>query len=118
MSKRPRGLGVINTKIMNECMVVKWIWKITQGSDELWYILLKAKHIPEGSFFKSRYKGGSLFWKGLHKVKHLFKWGAQYRAKDGRLIAFWDDSWVRDIPLRLQFPGLYACCSDKNATTK
>lgn len=31
MVGRPKdqgGLGVINTKIMNECLLVKWIWKI------------------------------------------------------------------------------------------
>lgn len=30
------GLGIINTRIMNECLLVKWIWKISQGSNDLW----------------------------------------------------------------------------------
>jgi hypothetical protein len=33
---RPRkfgGFGIINTQITNECMMVKWIWKIYQQSD-------------------------------------------------------------------------------------
>lgn len=100
---------------MNDCLLVKSIWKITQGTEELWYRLLKAKYMPEGNFFKSRYKDSFQFWKGLHKVKHLFKWGAQYKVMDGRLTSFWDDSRVRDVPLRLLYPTLYACCGDQNA---
>jgi hypothetical protein len=25
------GLGIINTSLMNECLLTKWIWKTTQG---------------------------------------------------------------------------------------
>lgn len=109
------GLGVINTMIMNECLLVKWIWKISKGSNELWFRLLKAKYMNDGDFFRSRHNRTSQFWKGLHKVKHLFKWGAQYKVMDGRLTSFWDNSWVSDVPLRLLHPTLYTCCSDQNA---
>jgi hypothetical protein len=36
------GLGVINTEIMNECLFIKWIWKIVKGSEDLWYKLIQA----------------------------------------------------------------------------
>lgn len=81
-------LGVINTRIMNDCLLVKWIWKIMLGSDEMWLKLLKAKYMPDGNFFNSRCYGASQFWQGLHKVKHLFKWGAQHKVKDGCLTSF------------------------------
>jgi hypothetical protein len=31
--------------------------------------------MPDGNFFKSKSRGTSQFGQGLHKVKHLFKWG-------------------------------------------
>jgi hypothetical protein len=34
------GLGIINTHIMNECLLVKWIWKIVKASNKTWYKLL------------------------------------------------------------------------------
>lgn len=37
------GVGIINTRIMNECLLVKWIWKIMQEPDETWFKLVKAK---------------------------------------------------------------------------
>jgi hypothetical protein len=45
------GLGGINTKIINECLLVKWIWKIVTGSEEVCYKLLKAKYMPNDDFF-------------------------------------------------------------------
>ena len=82
---RPRnqgGLGMINTKIMNDCLLDKWIWKIHKGADELWFQLIKAKYLQSGSFFTSC-AGTSQFWQGLHKIKHLFKWGG-HLPSEGR----------------------------------
>jgi hypothetical protein len=56
--------------------MVKWIWKIYKQTYSLWVRLLNAKYMRDGDFFKSKDGNGSQFWKGLHKVKHLFKWGA------------------------------------------
>lgn len=45
------GLGIINTEIMNQCLLTKWIWKIEAGSKEIWCKLLKAKYMKTGNFF-------------------------------------------------------------------
>jgi hypothetical protein len=42
------GLGIINTRIMNGCLLIKWIWKICSGSDEIRCKLLKAKYMSDG----------------------------------------------------------------------
>lgn len=63
MVSRPKDqgcLGIINTKTMNECLLVKWIWKIFQQPDELWFKILKAKYMGEGSFY-SKVAGGHNF---------------------------------------------------------
>jgi hypothetical protein len=67
------GLGIINTYLMNQCLIAKWIWKIDKGSKELWYRLLKNKYMKRNGFFGSAYQGTSQFWRGLHKVKHLYQ---------------------------------------------
>lgn len=43
MVSRPKdqgGLGIIHTRTMNDCLLVKWIWKILQEPKELWFRLL------------------------------------------------------------------------------
>jgi len=101
------GLGIINTKIMNECLLVKWIWKIYQQPDELWFKILKAKYLRGNNFFDSRSAGGSQFWKGLHSIKHLFKWGAVFKVGNGKLCRFWEDCWLQRVPLKLVYNDLY-----------
>jgi hypothetical protein len=97
------GLGIINTHIMNECLLAKWIWKITKGSNETWYKLLQAKYMQDGNFFNSKCRGASQFWQGLHKVKHLFKWGAEHRVRSRGQTFFWEDVWLGGTPLKIQF---------------
>ena len=106
------GLGIINTQIMNECLLVKWIWKITKGSNDTWYKLLEVKYMSDGNFFSSKCKGTSQFWQGLHKVKHLFKWGAMHKVGDGSLTFFWGDTWLGQLPLKTLFPELFRLCED------
>lgn len=99
-----------NTETMNECLLVKWIWKIEKGSDETWFKILQAKYMPDGSFLSSKSRGISQFWQILHKVKHLFKWGAIYKTKGGSSADFWDDVWIGDTPLGIQFLQLFNMC--------
>ena len=83
---------MINTSIMNECLLTKWIWKIVKGSDDTWFKVLQAKYMRNGSFFSSSSRGTSQFWQSLHKVKHLFKWGAIYQVRDRAKTFFWEDT--------------------------
>jgi hypothetical protein len=117
MVSRPKdqgGLGIINTKIMNESLLVKWIWKIHLQADDLWYKILKAKYLGDNGFFDSTGAGGSQFWKGLHKVKHLFKWGASFTIGNGKLCRFWEDCWLHEVPLKILYGDLYQLVRDPN----
>ena len=115
MISRPKdqgGVGIINTRIMNDCLLVKWIWKIFSEPDDLWFKIIKAKYLGDGSFFDSKTKGSSQFWKGLHKVKHLFKWGAIFRVRNGNFCRFWQDCWVQNVPLSIAYNKLYSFVRD------
>jgi hypothetical protein len=46
---------------------VKWIWKISQEPEELWFKLVKAKYMPEGSFFIQMLRGAPSFGRGCTK---------------------------------------------------
>ena len=61
------GLGVINTKIMNESLLVKWIWKIHLEPDSLWFRILKAKYMRNGVFLGLKSKDLLNFGKGFIK---------------------------------------------------
>lgn len=101
------GLGIINTKIMNDCLLVKWIWKIHLEPETLWFKILKAKYMRSGGFFGSKASGSSQFWQGLHKIKHLFKWGAIFKVGNGNFCRLWQDCWIMEVPLKIAYEDLY-----------
>jgi hypothetical protein len=118
MVTRPKdqgGLGILDSRLMNECLLVKWIWKIAQGSNDTWFKLIKGKYMTKGNFFLSSDRDASQFWKGLHKVKHLFKWGAINKVRDEEGTLFWKDTWWGDVPLKLVYPRFFDICMDKDA---
>jgi hypothetical protein len=106
-------LGVMNTKLMNQALMLKWIWRMFSGENEnlLWLKLLRAKYRCT-NFFNSNPSGGSPFWHSLHKLKHLFKLGARFTPGPRSEVALWTDLWVGHAPLSARFPRLFDKCSD------
>jgi hypothetical protein len=49
--KKFGGLGIINTEILNNCLITKWIWKFYQQPHSLWARLLRAKYMRGDDFF-------------------------------------------------------------------
>jgi hypothetical protein len=45
------GLGIINTRRMNDCLLTYWIWKIASKEDSLWCRLMYRKYIGSKDFF-------------------------------------------------------------------
>jgi hypothetical protein len=43
--KETEGLMILNTQIFNDCILVKWIWKLYHQKDRLWARLLSAKYL-------------------------------------------------------------------------
>lgn len=64
------------------------------------------------NLFNSNCNGASQFWKGLHKVKHLFQWGAMFEVHNGEMVRFWQDVWLGNTPLRIRFPNLFKTCDN------
>ena len=64
---------------MNEALLLKWIWKLYQTDNAIWEIIVCNKYTTQGDIFASSERGGSQFWKSLHKIKSLFKLGAKDR---------------------------------------
>jgi hypothetical protein len=53
-------VGVIKTRRMNDCLLVKWIWKIVQ-KESLWCDMIYAKYLKGETFFSSNSRGGPEF---------------------------------------------------------
>jgi hypothetical protein len=106
-------LGILNTKIMNIALMLKWVWKLYQNDEGLWADLIRAKYLRGRDLFaREASANGSQFWKSIQKLKWFFKLGAKHEVRNGRRTFFWLDWWSGTTPLRARFPLLFACCAD------
>jgi hypothetical protein len=111
------GLGLINTRLMNISLMLKWIWKLYQGAEGLWADLIRAKYLRGNDLFSPVVPTkGSQFWNAIQKIKWYFKLGARHSVADGRRTYFWLDWWTGRGPLRDLFPRLFQCCDSPFAT--
>lgn len=117
--KEFRGMGFINTRVMNAALLCKWIFRIESGQEDLCCSLLRRKYcINRGGFFQLRQGEGLQFWKGLHAVKRWMSRGSYYELGNGEAIRFWEDVWKGEIPLKTQFPNIYKMCRDQNVSVQ
>lgn len=105
------GLGIINTRVMNIYLLVKWWWKIMMvGADVLWSSILKAKYYPNSNPMFAPGRRGSQFWKALVKVRPIFLEHVKFCVGNGSAVRFWLDWWSGDAPLAVSFPVLFSYC--------
>jgi hypothetical protein len=71
------GLGIINTRLLNEALILKWAWRLQNLEDnDICGHLLKTKYFPNKPFAVSKPANGSQFWVGVQNVRWKLKWGA------------------------------------------
>lgn len=108
LPKEYGGLGLLETRIMNEALLGKWGWRLLIANKEDQCVkLLRRKYLRKRSFLQCSSKDGSQFWKGVVQTKDILKWGVQAKVNNGQQVIFWEDIWVGCIPLKLEFPTLY-----------
>ncbi|KAL6640643.1 hypothetical protein ACP70R_021766 [Stipagrostis hirtigluma subsp. patula] len=110
------GLGFLDTRVMNICLLVKWIVRLDGGDESLCCRFLRNKYMKRTGFLQSRSDGGSQFWKGLHAVKEHYIKGLEFRVRNGRKIRFWEDVWLDKCPLILRFPKIFDICNQQQAS--
>jgi hypothetical protein len=110
------GLGFVDSRVRNICLMSKWIYKLESGSEDLSCQILRNKYLRGAGFYQSSEVGGSQFWKSLHKIKKWVRMGLVYRVGNGRKCFFWHDVWLGDCPLKIQFPVLFSCCGQPDGT--
>ena len=58
----------------------------------------------------------SAIWKGILSVNKLFMENIRYQIGSGEMTLFWKNWWVGEKALCAQFPDLFRCAQDKDAT--
>jgi hypothetical protein len=69
------GLGIVDTRLMNVCLMAKWIWRLYAGEQGLWADILRAKYLGERDLLADKHRPGLQFWNAIQKIKQVFGMG-------------------------------------------
>jgi hypothetical protein len=61
------GLGFTDTRLMNQCLLSRWIVKLESGYTDMCTTLLRKKYLKEKGFFNVNQSGGLNFGEGCTK---------------------------------------------------
>ena len=101
------GLGIMDTKRMNKCLMAKWIWKLYAGEQGLWADILRNKYLRDKDLLVESHPYGSQFWKSIQKVKDVFRLGAKHTIGNGHSTRLWLDWWIGSGPPSESFPEIF-----------
>jgi hypothetical protein len=108
------GLGIEVLELKNMCLLSKWLFKLLH-EEGMWQQLLHNKYIKNKTLPQVESKPtDSPFWKGLMRVKPEFCKRGMFKVGNGMAVRFWEDTWLGDYPLSLQYPLLYNIIQPKN----
>jgi mannosylglycoprotein endo-beta-mannosidase len=110
------GLGIIDTRLMNICLMTKWIWKLYAGEQGLWAEILRNKYLRSRDLLVDSHQSGSQFWNAIQKIKSVFRLGARHQVRSGSSTLFWSDWWQGSGPLCSRFPALFSIAADPQIT--
>ena len=102
------GLGIENLEVKNRCLLSKWLWKLSLENDAMWAQILRNKYLQTKTLSQVTVRPtDSPFWKGLTKVKQSLFNRTKFVIGNGTSTRFWEDTWLGETPLAIQYPSLY-----------
>ena len=82
-----------------------------------WQTLLRRKYLGNKPLTQvTKQPGDSQFWSGLMEIKDQFFERGKFVVQNGLQTRFWEDWWIGNKPLKLQYPTLYRIVRKKNQT--
>lgn len=71
-----RGLGFTDLQVMNDALLLKFLWRLASRSGALWVKVVKAKYLPRSELWLSkRLSRCTIFWKALMRLREsLVPW--------------------------------------------
>jgi hypothetical protein len=111
------GIGIPNLDNVNLCLLSSWVKRYEQDNGKLWKTMVDHKYNTcNPNIFCCNDTGTSQFWKGVMWAVKSIKFGYRWHLGNGKRIRFWEDTWVGNSPLCVQFFEIYAICNEQGST--
>ena len=101
------GLGIELLEVKYKCLLSKWLFKLL-NEQGVWQELLTNKYLCGKTLAQVKSKpSDSPFWKGILKFQNDFFSNGYFIIGNGQCTRFWEDIWLGDIPLSMQYQSLF-----------
>jgi hypothetical protein len=101
-------------ELKNKNLLCKWLFKLL-NKNGVWQELLTNKYLHSKSLSQvTSQPSDSPFWKGIMKAKDEFFARDEFIIGDGESVRFWEDTWLGNRPLAVQYPSLFNIVRHKN----
>src|SRR6266536_4971023 len=79
-----------------------------RDQEGMWAQILRNKYLQSKTLAQVTVRPtDSPFWKGLMRTKDLFFRRVKFLVGNGMSTRFWEDTWLGETPLAIQYPSLY-----------
>jgi hypothetical protein len=115
MKQEYGGLGILNMRELNLCLLGSWIRRYTLDEKKLWKQLVDSKcNTNNPTIFTCNESCASNFWKCVIWAANVVKLGYRWRVKKGNKVRFWEDLWVGNASLTIQYWEIYCIVNEQN----
>ena len=108
--KKCGGLGVLNLKIQNEALLLKFLHKFYNHWDLPWVELIRNTYYTSKKPHAAD-PCGSFWWRDVMQLSDVFRGITRVILRNGSSSLFWKDAWFdsnRDAPLMELFPRAFS----------
>ena len=86
----------------------KWLYRLETEPEGMCAQILRNKYLQSKTIAQVTMRPtDSPFWKGLMRTKDLFFHRVKFLVGNGMSTRLWEDTWLGEAPLALQYPTLY-----------
>ena len=103
LPKHMGGLGIRSHSDLNDILLAKLGWKMTQGEDNLAKECITSKYVRANYILA--FRKGSQVWKNIGRGAPILDHSTRWKLGDGRLIRVWEDDWLGIGPIRKWIQG-------------
>lgn len=97
-NKNKGGIGFKEFSIMNQALIAKQAWRLTNNTNSLWARILKGKYFTEGSLWNARKKTSiSWAWESILKGKDILLQHGFWQIGDGKKVIILKTNGLRSI---------------------
>lgn len=114
--KKHGGLGVINLRIQNDALLMKFLHKFYNHADVPWVSLIWNTYYVD-TIPHAAEPCGSAWWRDVLHLCPTFRGVSTTEVRSGQSTLFWKDLWL-DAVLSEKFPRAYSYAVNEDASVR